>query len=314
MQSKKGVSGVVVTVLLILLSIAAIAIIGTLILNFIRSNTEVLELGLNTINLEVSNNVISEGDGKAIITVKRNAGSGNLSAVMFIFDKIEGDTYSQTVPVSLQELEYKPINVTIPNNTYITKVSVLPVIILKGKEHIGTSPSSQERRNPPNLLTNGDFEEWTTNGCQSNGPDCPIGGFAGYQSGGGGFPTFSKETSNKYSENYAVKVTSTALLFSIFKQYTPNPFIANKDYVFSSWIYCPEITSITNVSLEEHFNNKNSPQIKCDNKWHYHTMKFKATSPSPPSSSNQIIFGRFVQSSVLSNYMIIDKAEVHESI
>ncbi len=98
--SKKAVSGVVTTVLLILIVLAAIGILWAVISNFLKQGTQGIEGAADCFSLQLSiesaTNATATVPG-ATIRVKRLAGEGNITAIKFLVDGID-TPFSGTIP------------------------------------------------------------------------------------------------------------------------------------------------------------------------------------------------------------------------
>jgi len=123
MQNKKGISDVVTTVLIVLLTIVAIAILwGFLQPLFTKSGTKVqMAEQCLTISLEVPSCVTT--DTTASVSVKRSPGAANLKEVKVILSKPDGSTVVSTQTEFPDELETKLYS-DIDVGDKATKVSV----------------------------------------------------------------------------------------------------------------------------------------------------------------------------------------------
>ncbi|MBS3072881.1 hypothetical protein J4477_03550 [Candidatus Pacearchaeota archaeon] len=89
--SKKAVSGVITTVLLILIVLASIGIVWAVISSFLKQGTEGIEGAADCfslqMNIESAVNDSTAGTGDNIkIRVKRLAGEGNMTSIKFLID------------------------------------------------------------------------------------------------------------------------------------------------------------------------------------------------------------------------------------
>jgi hypothetical protein len=140
MNGKRGISSVVTTVLLLLIGIAAIAIIGTLILGFIRTNTERLELGINFVELTINDSSVRYGPSTLDLRIARNNQAGNISGVNVILMSDSGNSYTYYYNKSILELESKTIQIPLSELngkiSKIIKISVAPVASTKSGKKI----------------------------------------------------------------------------------------------------------------------------------------------------------------------------------
>ena len=141
-RNKKGVSEVIVTVLILLLIIAAVAILWIVISGFVRSSTERISLGVYAINLEIVENSLKyKTSGDLELRVKRSPGEGNLSSVKVLIEDEAGQQASYTYDLPIFELETK--NIIVPASSIsslgaISRVSIAPIIQAgSGKKYPG---------------------------------------------------------------------------------------------------------------------------------------------------------------------------------
>ena len=93
-MKKRGLSTVIATLIIILISITAIVIMWVVIQNIISKGSENIDLGKFTIDLEIEQ-VTIESDG-IYITVKRNSGKGELKKIKFMLsDGVNTETFEQ---------------------------------------------------------------------------------------------------------------------------------------------------------------------------------------------------------------------------
>jgi len=138
-ENKKGLSTIVATLLIILLTLVAVGIIWVVVRNVIQSGSEQISLGKFTLNLEIKSVVVNVTNSSVSVKIKRNPGEGEISGLEFI---VEDGASTEVVEYnnSLVELEERTIilPLTVVNMNNIQKVSVAPVFMLEsGKEVIG---------------------------------------------------------------------------------------------------------------------------------------------------------------------------------
>lgn len=106
--SKKAVSGVVTTVLLILIVLAAIGIVWAVISNFLNQGTRSIEGSADCFSLQLSlesavnktitpNFLTNSNLNNVELRVKRIAGEGNVTAIKFLVDGVD-TSFSGTIP------------------------------------------------------------------------------------------------------------------------------------------------------------------------------------------------------------------------
>jgi len=124
MINKRGLSGVVTTLILILISLVAVGIIWVVIANVIGEGTQNVNLGKFTISLEISNVSVSDS-GTVDVTVRRNPGEGDLHAIKFSLENDSGTTVIDR-DSDLGELGSKVFNLPYPG--HVKSVSITPVL------------------------------------------------------------------------------------------------------------------------------------------------------------------------------------------
>ena len=129
-RNQRGLSAIIVTLILILLSIVAVGIVWVVVTNILKSNTENVSSGVGqlSLNLELQN-VLIRDTGEIDVIVKRNAGEGDLSGINFIVsDGKNSDVIER--PETINELETKTFTITstdLNNAAFVKEVSIAPV-------------------------------------------------------------------------------------------------------------------------------------------------------------------------------------------
>ncbi len=134
-MNKRGLSGVVIAVLLILLAIVAIGIIWGFVNNFLQSSGEGLSADSFNYNLNIEKaELIDDGDTLRVV-VKRGSGGGEIGKLRIVVSN-EDESESVTTEIGLAVLEKRTFE--IPISIIPEKVEVYPVLIGEdGKERIG---------------------------------------------------------------------------------------------------------------------------------------------------------------------------------
>jgi len=138
--SKRGISDVIVTVLIILISIAAIFIVWQVLKPTLKESTEGINLEQSKVDITIMDkNIIPNLDNSFSIRLFRNAGEGNL---VMIKVRVENETSSDVYNLStagFTELAEKLF--VVPNTiANITKITVIPVILTtSGESEAGIS-------------------------------------------------------------------------------------------------------------------------------------------------------------------------------
>src|SRR3989338_1293169 len=136
--NKKGLSTVVTTLLIILLSLVSIGIIWVVVKNLIGDATSEISFDTFSLNLGISNAYIDNTTSQVYVAVRRSAGAGNLSGIYFIFHNGTSST-SVKRNIALKELEEQTFTFTseeIGGIDNVELVSVSPISSSSGKETI----------------------------------------------------------------------------------------------------------------------------------------------------------------------------------
>jgi hypothetical protein len=137
-MSKRGLSAVVITLIIVLLSLVAVGVVWTVVSRIIKSGSGGIGTGLEklTTSLDITN--AYEQSGNIIVTVKRGTGKENLIKIKFILS--DGDSETLTEDTALAELEEHAFSLTPAKliSADIRKVSVVPVFgLADGSESVG---------------------------------------------------------------------------------------------------------------------------------------------------------------------------------
>ena len=184
-MSKRGLSTIVATLLILLLVMVAVGIIWIVVRNVIQSGTEQISLGKYTLDLQIEQ-VQKVDDSNINVKLKRNAGDGEFVGISFIID--DGDSTEVIKQnISLKELEVKTFQLILSgiNASNIKKISIYPIFKLEsGKEIVG--PMKDEYT----------VSSSTSSGISTCTPYCPTGAVCGSDGCGGSCGTCSGSTPN----------------------------------------------------------------------------------------------------------------------
>jgi hypothetical protein len=136
-KEKRGLSTMVVTILIVTLSLVAIAIVWQIISGILGSSEEDAEFAQSKFNMKIRS--VSIGTSQVSLKVNRLTGPGNLEGIKFIFSDGQRTEGIENI-TSLEELEEKTFNLTLNNLAYseLKTVSIAAMIILSsGKKRIG---------------------------------------------------------------------------------------------------------------------------------------------------------------------------------
>jgi hypothetical protein len=136
LKNKFGLSTIVITLILILLSLVAIGVVWFVVSGILSDASGGIGLEQFTISLDITN--AYELDGNIVVMLKRNVGSGQISGLTFLLYS-DGETESHTTNTSIGELESKKFTIPVSqfNSLEVEKVSVAPRYLLSGEEKLG---------------------------------------------------------------------------------------------------------------------------------------------------------------------------------
>ena len=138
-MKKRGVSEVVIAILLILLAIAAVLIVWQFVKPAIESAGEKIETNSFSVGMKIEQAYLNEGG--TTVYAKITATGGDVDKIKILFRNDTGQTEVYTTLEGLKELETKtftiPVNISNP-----TKVEIYPVFIQNGKEVLGNLADS----------------------------------------------------------------------------------------------------------------------------------------------------------------------------
>ncbi len=178
---KRGISGIVVALILILLSLVAAGIVWAVIKNILTKETEEISLGKFLIDLEIEKAYF--GGNGIIVNIKRNVGGGDLTGINFIVSDGENSKVIKR-KINLQELGKSNFNLSqqeFEGLGFIKEVSIAPIVKLEsGKESEGNIVDTKEVSAKEFLVSLGAVSWWRLNG---NAKD-EIGGNSGTLQGG----------------------------------------------------------------------------------------------------------------------------------
>ena len=136
-MEKRGLSSIVATLIIILLTLVAVGVIWVVVQNLLRSGAEQAELGTYTLDLEIKSVQVAGED--VTVVVKRNAGEGEFVGMNFVFSN---GTDSEIIRenTSLNKLDTKTFTfiLTKISTSTLKSVSVVPIYkTSSGKESSG---------------------------------------------------------------------------------------------------------------------------------------------------------------------------------
>jgi len=151
-MEKRGISGVVVTVLIILLAILAIALVWGFLKGFIKKSALGIHTQCLTCSLDIKKAEVDYENNLIYVKIERNTGEGNLSGIRFKFLNSTGSIIRDK-ETNMEELEIKIFSFDdIGDVEDISKVEIAAIVSLSGEEDICRIVDSENIRE---ILENG---------------------------------------------------------------------------------------------------------------------------------------------------------------
>jgi len=139
-RGKKGLSTIVITLIIILISLVAVGIIWVVVRNVIQSGTEGIALGQFTLGADIINVNVDNSSNNVSLSVKRSSGEGEITGIKFIFSD-EADSEIITEKIAMSKLEEKrfTFHLTKLAVSKLISISIVPVLSSSsGKETLGS--------------------------------------------------------------------------------------------------------------------------------------------------------------------------------
>ncbi|MCK9567994.1 hypothetical protein M0R72_03500 [Candidatus Pacearchaeota archaeon] len=132
-RNKFGLSSIVISLILILLSLVAIGVVWAVVNGILEDASN--EIGIEQFTISIDITKAYEYDGNVSVNLKRNVGSGEVVKIMFLLSDGE-NTESYTLESSLGELESKKFNIPVLqlNSSEIEEISVAAIFESSGGE------------------------------------------------------------------------------------------------------------------------------------------------------------------------------------
>ncbi len=184
---KRGISGIIVALILILLSLVAAGIVWAVIKNILTKETEKVSLGSFFLDLQIQK-VKTEDNGDVKVTVKRGSGSEDTEMTSIAFIISDGEK-SKTIKkeTTLKELEYETFTISyseLGDIAFVKEILIAPGVTSEsGKEEFGREADKEEFSTKQILENLGAVSWWKFDGDSSD----EIGGNHGTTQGGIGF-------------------------------------------------------------------------------------------------------------------------------
>ena len=195
--NKKGLSDIVVTLIIIVLSLVAIGVVWVVVSNILKSGTQQASFQFGTLFLDLKiDKVLVDSSGNYQVTVSRGAGQGELTGVDFVFSD---GTNSQVVKesTSIQELGSQTFTFS-PSDlgqvSIVKEIDIAPVLNSGGTDQIGSKVDSKVFSTKDIIQNLGGVSWWRLNGDASdefgNNPGTIVGGLSFVQGRAGQAASF----------------------------------------------------------------------------------------------------------------------------
>lgn len=168
MRNKKAISDVVIMLIMLAFVLGGAALVWVVVSNILSSSTEDVSSGFGQILLSMRiEGVNVNDDGSVSVSVKRNAGAGDLSGINFIFsDGVNSQIIKQDA--NLEELGTQTFTLAysdLGSITFVKDVSIAPIIKdSSGKERVGNIVDEKELTKKQILQSLGAVSWWRFEG------------------------------------------------------------------------------------------------------------------------------------------------------
>ncbi len=145
-RDKKGLSDIVVTLIIIVLSLVAIGVVWVVVSNMLKSGTQQASFQFGTLFLDLKiDKVLVDSNGNYLVTISRGTGQGDLTGIDFVFS--DGKN-SQVVKesTSIQELGSQTFTFSpsdLGSISVPTEIDIAPVLNSGGSDQVGSKVDSK---------------------------------------------------------------------------------------------------------------------------------------------------------------------------
>ncbi|MDD5012383.1 MAG: hypothetical protein PHQ66_01930 [Candidatus Nanoarchaeia archaeon] len=167
MNNKRGLSTIIMTLIIILVSLVAVGIFWVVVQNLIKGSSENIGFGSLTLNAEIKGVQIDNSSNNVSLIVKRNTGEGDMTGIKFIFYSDDKNEIIEQ-DIQLEELEQKSFHFHLAMNvSLLTKISIYPIFLSGGKENVGNIADSYDVKTGTRIVIPPSGCTPTTNPCGS---------------------------------------------------------------------------------------------------------------------------------------------------
>ena len=128
MENKRGISGVILTILMIVLVLAAVVIIWGVITNLLQSKSKEISVSSKCLNVDIqATKLACAGTQSDVcsVTVSRSARGNEIAGIKLVFTNATGNTnYVDDVPGNIAPLATKTVSAISTNIANTNKVTV----------------------------------------------------------------------------------------------------------------------------------------------------------------------------------------------
>ena len=207
-ENKRGLSTIVVTLILIVLSLVAVGVVWVVVNNILKSGTSQASFQFGTLflNLKIDRALI-DTSGNLLVTVSRGTGQGDLSAIDFV---ISDGKNSQVIKesTSLQELGSQTFTFSpsdLGSVSLVKQIDIAPILNSGGQDQIGSKVDSKIFSTKEMIQNIGGVSWWRLDGDASdelgNNPGTIVGSLSFVQGRAGQAASFDGTTSKYINTN-----------------------------------------------------------------------------------------------------------------
>ncbi len=155
--SKRGLSAVITTLIVILLVLVSVGILWVVVRNLIQEGAEQIDLGAFTLDLQIKKVEVTGDNVTVTVFVKRNPGQGNFVGINFVFSDGKNSEIMREDTV-LKELEERSFTFTLTeiSTNELETVSIAPIYELSsGRESTGDLSDTFDAKKGKSIATGG---------------------------------------------------------------------------------------------------------------------------------------------------------------
>jgi len=178
--NKRGLSGIVTTILLIMLILISLGVIWTVVNNLLQKSSEKISTDSFALDLEIVSAKINFSSGMATVKVKRNGGTGDIIGIKFLVEDDLGSDVFEKRFSSFEPLEQRTFNLDLTQSEFLTllkihKISIASIYLSEtgATELMGGVSDSVDGLNSEVGSAANTTQVATINYCETDS-DCPL--------------------------------------------------------------------------------------------------------------------------------------------